>query len=178
MKTVETKPDPELAFTRIELLACLVTVGLLLGLAAPAFARGQTGSQILGCLANKQKLIAAWNMFIADRDGRLPGKHTISMPIPSAIEPWVSGSMSWDTMPDNTNITRLNLRRNSSLAPYLGGNVEAFRCPADVFVSAQQRSRGWTARVRSVAANVLIGEGDEWNPDQSTMRSVRKASEL
>jgi hypothetical protein len=142
MKTIETKLAPEKAFTRTELIFCVTTCLLLIGLAAPAFGRGDTGSEVIGCLANKQKLINAWSAFIVDHEGKLPGKHTITQQTPSPIEPWVSGTMSWDISPDVTNVTRLNTRRNSSLSVYLGGNVEAFRCPTDIYVSAQQRAAG------------------------------------
>lgn len=86
--------------------------------------------------------------------------------------------MTWSNEPDNTNLWLLTDPRYASIANYCGRDARLFKCPADRFVSGQQRSRGWTARVRSVAGNICVGGIDTYGLIESPYIVARKWSEL
>jgi len=70
----ESSPAPArcLAFTRLELLAVLGGVFLLLALAAPALCSGRAGSQTAACLNNLRQLGRAVQMWGADHGNEPP----------------------------------------------------------------------------------------------------------
>src|SRR6185369_2052119 len=46
-----------------------------------------------------------------------------------------------------------------------GGVAQIFKCPSDTALSSVQRSAGWTARVRSVSMNAMLGDAGEFMVD-------------
>jgi hypothetical protein len=62
--------------------------------------------------------------------------------------------MDWSANPINTNLT---LIKQSLLSPYLSGSINVYKCPADVYLSNQQRALSWTGRTRSLAMNAFFG---------------------
>lgn len=143
---------------------CVIAVaGLGASLFAPALAKSKTGTDAAVCISNKQRMIGAWTMFAADNSGTLPGQEaggvTQNPPTGIASRPWAWGWLDWGSQTANTNTALLSDTRYSSVALYLAGDTQVFRCPSDRYVSAQQRSYGWTERARSISANVFAGPG-------------------
>jgi prepilin-type processing-associated H-X9-DG protein len=78
--------------------------------------------------------------------------------------------------------------RYAVLASYFGKQKNVYRCPADNYASAAQRTRGWDSRVRSVSGNIYVGKGNGWasgswggpgGPNNLAIyQGVSKASEL
>ncbi|HUC85769.1 MAG TPA: hypothetical protein VL970_11300, partial [Candidatus Acidoferrales bacterium] len=62
----------------------------------------------------------------------------------------------------NTNTAYVADIRYASLANYLANSPQPFACPAENYVSAAQRAMGWNHRVRSVALNAAVGEGNKY----------------
>jgi len=176
-----TSPEKR-AFTRIDLIALVAIVIVLVGLAVPAFGRNFTGARVIECLSNKQELMRAWAAFAGDHDGTVPGVLNGAATISATYfpeMPWARGWMTWDTASDNTNILRLTDPIQASLSPYLNGKITPFKCPADIYQSAVQKARGWT-RLRSVSANTAVGPGNaEQGPwDLPYFRHVTKMSQF
>lgn len=71
---------------------------------------------------------------------------------------WVNNNLSWDLRPDNTNSTDVI---ESGIGPYTGKSAAIYRCPADNVLSDEQRSAGWSHRVRSYSMNAMIGDAGE-----------------
>jgi hypothetical protein len=71
----------------------------------------------------------------------------------------VGGYLHWDTRQDNTNELVLRHPIHALLARYLQNNTAVYKCPADNFVSPEQRALGWKSRVRSVGMNSYVGPG-------------------
>lgn len=164
------------AFTRLDLLAVVVVLGAFFVLGLPAGARTKSAADVATCLDHNRELAAAWANFAVDNNDSFAT--TMSTPFTGVdMQPWAVGYVNWDTMADNTNGTYLTDPKNSVLANYLGRRREAFKCPADVFLSAAQRSRGWTERIRSVAGNAMLGFGADgaWNsnPEDPYVRARR-----
>ncbi|MCW5559012.1 MAG: hypothetical protein KIT22_14425, partial [Verrucomicrobiae bacterium] len=94
--------------------------------------------------------------------------------------PMISGWQTWDLSRHNTNILYLVDERYASLGPYVAKSPRTFKCPADTFLAAQQKSRGWRERVRTMSANISVG-GDRKNNDgpyQPQMDAVSKYAGL
>ncbi len=180
---MQARPPKNEGFTRIDLLFVLVTLAFLLGLFAPAFARSETGSRTIECLANKRKIMGAWASYALDNADHLPGVLTI----PDALNPtastmatyrqWASGVMDWSSSGGNTNTLFLTDPRYSSISPYLGSDAAVFRCPADQYLGAQQKARGWAGRVRSVSSSASIGPNSGFlDSDSYFLGGIRKSS--
>jgi len=80
---------------------------------------------------------------------------------PPSIGPgWCEGWLDWTVSIDNTNLAFLLSPKYAKLARYLAQQPEIFKCPADRYLSLNQRTRGWTQRVRSYSGSVGIGQGN------------------
>jgi hypothetical protein len=95
---------PARGFTRIELLVCLVTLGLLAAVTRPVWGNGGLSRSLL-CMDNLRRLQAAWLLYTTETGGVLPGNyHAGFVPGADARErPWATGWLDWTTSPDNTN---------------------------------------------------------------------------
>jgi prepilin-type processing-associated H-X9-DG protein len=84
---------------------------------------------------------------------------------------WVTGWLEWGVSSDNTNFLFITDERWAKLAKYSNKAKNIYKCPADVYVSAAQRQRGWTARVRSISMNSCMGKGNDkqWYGDAHTI---------
>jgi len=77
---------------------------------------------------------------------------------------WIANNMDWSVNPLNTNLT---LVKQSLLSPYLSGNLNVYKCPADYYLSTSQRALGWSGRARSLSMNAFFGpystsKADNW----------------
>src|SRR5438874_6944065 len=171
----------ESAFTLIDLLLILAALGVLgctLLVAAP---RLRVDAQKILCLNEKRQLCAAWRFYADDNAGKLvPNVHGGStVGGGSGPTAWVTGWLDWSTATDNTNVALLVDQRYAILAPYLNRATNLFKCPADKYLSGVQAARGWTQRVRSVAASVGIGEGNaQTGPWVTIYKQIKKLSDF
>jgi hypothetical protein len=139
-------------------------------------------------------LIDASTTFTADNDGRLPGvvhggiaqsgatmlPGTPGYDVQLAIfRPWCTGWQTWDLSTHNTNSNHLVNPAYASLALYVNRRAEIFKCPADRYLSAIQKSVGWTSRVRSYSASTAVGDGNaEAGPWNSAYMHVKSLADM
>jgi prepilin-type processing-associated H-X9-DG protein len=71
------------------------------------------------------------------------------------LDNWVNNVMDWST---DEGITNISYVTGGVLGKYTGGAVGAYKCPADNYLSAPQRARGWRQRNRSLSMNAFFGK--------------------
>jgi len=147
----------------VELLVVIAIIAILAGLIFPALARSKGRAQAISCLNNTRQLTFAWTIYSSDNNDRLVynlgGVVGPSTPQPQNLAPegqpnWVDNVMDWTTNRANTNTAFVS---TSLLGPYANYATSIYKCPADRVLSDAQKKAGFTARVRSVSMNAMMG---------------------
>jgi prepilin-type N-terminal cleavage/methylation domain-containing protein/prepilin-type processing-associated H-X9-DG protein len=153
-------------FTIVELLVVIAVIAILASLVLPALHRAKARGRGTQCMNNLRQFGLVLQMYADDHDDALPynmGKKGTQMTVADGqYLNWVNNVMSWALDSDNTNTALLTV---GGLGPYFSGESSVFRCPEDTVVSVEQREAGWSARVRSVSMNAMLGNAGEFLAD-------------
>jgi prepilin-type N-terminal cleavage/methylation domain-containing protein/prepilin-type processing-associated H-X9-DG protein len=157
MRTLKNSSHRTGAFTLIELLVVIAIIAILAGMLLPALAKSKAKGQGAQCMNSTRQLMLAWQIYATDYEDKCVNNHGIQQTWKDR-DSWVNNVMTWDTAEDNTNVSYVV---NAKLSPYAGKSTQVYKCPADKFVSAEQRAAGWSGRTRSFSMNGFVGDVGE-----------------
>jgi type II secretory pathway pseudopilin PulG len=159
------------AFTRLELLLLLTTVGLLAAIALPALAQTKPRSQRSACLNNLMQIGQAFRIWADDHGDIMPWNVHISnggsMGGGLAWEYFSSVSNEFPTArvlvcPSDTGRTptnfAVNLRRNNNLSYFIG--THASNTVPDTLISGDRDIEGGSLGVCGLANNISLTQFD------------------
>jgi prepilin-type N-terminal cleavage/methylation domain-containing protein/prepilin-type processing-associated H-X9-DG protein len=167
--------DRRRAFTLVELAVVLGMFAVLASVAVCWSAGSKSSGRGFQCISNMRTLMAGNLMYQFDNQDRFPRNDHDGL----VFQPgnWVRGWMDWSSSTDNTNLANLVDPSSATLAAYVGREARVFKCTGDVYTSPAQQAKGWTSRVRSVSANVYVGESNGWGL-WSGYKGASKSSDL
>jgi prepilin-type N-terminal cleavage/methylation domain-containing protein/prepilin-type processing-associated H-X9-DG protein len=159
------------AFTLVELLVVLATVGILTVWLLPALASStQPGSaKSYQCLNNMRQMAVAWTLYAGDNHDCVVNNFGIAETTTEinnqTYRNWVNDIMDWTYVPGGDQMTNLNGITKAPFNSCLSGSVTCYKCPADNFLSKIQTLAGYKSRPRSYSMNAYFGAyNPTWSP--------------
>jgi len=132
------------AFTLVELLVVVATIGLLAALLFPVLNKAKIRAQRTKCVGNLKQLGFGWIMYYQDNAGLLVQSYP-----QNNSNAWVLGDMR-----NPSEVLNADLIRAGKLFPY-NRDVNLYHCPTDEGVTIANKR---VASVRSYSMNGFMGE--------------------
>jgi prepilin-type processing-associated H-X9-DG protein len=162
MKTTSLK-----AFSLLELVIIIALVSVLMATLSAGLAHSRPNGRAVQCLNNLRQVTGAWTMYAEENSERVVNNFIIpemeSAITSGRLDNWSNNEMSWGASSAfyNVAITNQIWAAKGPLGPYLHGNISAYKCPADVYLSPAQIAAGFKQRIRSISMNSVFGHATE-----------------
>ncbi len=150
-------------FTLIELLVVIAIIAILAGMLVPALSKAKTKAHGILCMNNTKQLMLAWRLYTDDANDKLPFAYAPETG-PNFGKAWTQGILDWSNG-NAANWDPENSIKKGAIWKYTGGNLDIYRCPADIATvrptSGPQKGTP-TRRIRSNSMNAWGGmdQGD------------------
>jgi prepilin-type N-terminal cleavage/methylation domain-containing protein len=147
-------------FTLIELLVVIAIIAILAAMLIPALSKAKQQTQGVRCMNNTHQITYAWMMYASDNNDKCCNNFGVTQTdvevANGTYNTWCVDVMDWlaNTPSQDTNTALLAL---GQLGFYMAKSVQAYKCPADQYLSPAQSVKGWTARVRSYSMSCFLG---------------------
>jgi hypothetical protein len=124
----------------------------------PALSKAKQQTQGVACMNNTHQIGYAWTLYANDNNDKVCNNYGVAQTdtevANSTYGTWCVDVMDWSTSSQNTNTALLRL---GQLGFYMGKSVDAYKCPADQYLSAQQSAAHFAKRVRSYSMSSFLG---------------------
>ncbi|HEX5218180.1 MAG TPA: type II secretion system protein [Verrucomicrobiae bacterium] len=153
----------EPAFTLVELLAVIGTLGILAGLLLPVFNNAKMAAKKIQCINNQREMSKTWLMYADDNNQVVAGNGRFYPPSVDAPG-WVQGAFYYEP---NTNLDNLLNPKLAQFASYIK-DAKIYKCPTDRKDHIIPETGAVVPRVRSYAMNSFLGYRGEYDSRLST----------
>jgi len=152
------------AFTLIELLVVIAIIAILAAMLLPALARAKNRAHIITCVNSLKQMQTGWTMYAGDNNDHMMPNSNLGQG-----NTWVGGAIEgWGALDANTNSAYY---QTNLMAPYMGGQLGVYHCPADNIPSDNGE------RIRTYSMQGQVGSSLAYG-DQANAKFYQKMSDI